>query len=369
MPDVRNKLSLIISSDQRILSFVGDQLALAGWYTEKAETNPQALELLRGVKWHLVFFSHTLSGESCLPIEQQIESLQPDAHLWLLADKQTGNIASPVRDIFCELEVGIGSEQDNVGMLRRWLSIIENRIAELQDAVVLPISTAETESIIGECPAVQEARRQIQSLTSAHEPCLITGEHGTGKLELARTIHELRYRGEGQMTLIMCEEENENFNTGRHSLLSEVQNGKPRGTIFINQIELASERVQAALLNLDYKPDSALSIIAGSCKDLRGMVEQGTFSTELYNRLKNYIYLPPLRDRREDIGLLIAHFVKNFVSKPYVRVSRRAWELLQGYCWEFNLPELHSVALNAISGGAGAICAADLPFFDDEGTE
>ncbi len=369
MPDVRSKLSLIISSDQRILNFVGDQLALAGWHTEKAETVSQALELLRDVKWHLIFFSHTLSGEACLPIEQQLESLQPDAHLWLLADKQTGDISSPVRDIFCELEISIRSEQDNIGMLRRWLSIIENRIAELQDAVILPINTAETESIIGECPAIQEARRQIQSLTSTHEPCLITGEHGTGKLELARTLHELRYRDEGQMMLIMCEEENENFKTGRHSFLSEVQNGKLRGTIFVSQIELASERVQAALLNLGYNQDSALSIIVSSCKDLRGMVKQGTFSTELYHRVKNYIYLPPLRDRREDIGLLIAHFVKSFFSKPYVRVSRRAWELLQGYCWEFNLPELHSVAVNAISSGAGAICAADLPFLGDEGTE
>lgn len=362
MPDVRNKLSLIISSNQHILNLVGDQLALAGWYTEKAETVPQALELLHRTKWQLIFFSRTLHGQPCLPVEQRLERLQPNAHFFLLMDAQSCNTTeSPVRDIFCEVDLSANNEQAGINTLRIWLPLVDERIAELKDAVILPIEKYTKSPIVGECQAIQKARRQIDVLAHTSEPCLITGENGTGKLSVARAIHERRCGSDEPMVLIMCEEENENFDTVRRSLLSEVMKKKECGSILLSQLDAASDRLQAALLDLDYEVSAYMKIIASSCHNLQEMVEQGRFSVELYNRLKNYIYLPSLKERREDIGLLIAHFVEQFVNKSYVRVSQQAWKLLQEYEWKFNLPELHNVAINAVASGAGAICLMDIP--------
>lgn len=365
-PNGSQKTALVINSDEHILEIISNQLALFGWHVEGATTIPQALRLLRSAKWQLIFFSRTLHGKSCLPVERQIEGLQPDAHLFLLRDERaTTTTDSPARDIFCELQLSRGDEQVGVQMLHNWMPVVEERIAELQDAIRLPIESSSHSPLIGMCPAIHEARRQVAVLASTFEPCLITGEEGTGKLSVARNLHELRYTGGEPMTLIMCEEENEKFGIDETSLLSKVMRAKKPGTIFLRQLEMASDKVQVALLNLDFDPSASVSIVASSCRDLFEMAKHGNFSAELCDRLKNRIYLPPLNERREDVGLLIPHFVKRFVNKPYVRISRRAWVLLQEHDWKFNLPELHSVALNAVASGAGAICVMDIPFANE----
>lgn len=366
-PSGWQKSALIINSDERITHIVSHQLSLFGWQTEEATTIPQALELLNAKQWYLIFFSHTLRAQPALPVERQLERLQPDAHLFRLQGERSEDPTdSPVRDIFCELELSAGDEQAGVRLLRRWLPVVEERITELQDAVELPIDTCSDSPIIGACPAMQETRRHLARLSGTREPCLITGAEGTGKLLVARTLHEMRHQEGEAMTLIMCEEENEKLSTGEHSLLSGVMKTDWRGTIYLTQLEMASDKLQSALLDLDYSTGASTSIIASSCRNLHEMVECGAFSAELYSRLMNYIHLPPLKDRREDIGLLLAHFVGRFINKPHMRVSQLAWKLLQEHAWEFNLPELHSVALNAVASGAGAICVMDIPFANEK---
>lgn len=365
--DEPQKSALVINSRPYILNIISNQLALFGWQTEAAATISQALELILRDKWQLIFFSHTLQGAPCSRVEHQLEHFQADAHFFLIKDDVQGE-PSPlsVRDIFCEIDLSGGNEQAGIGMLHRWLPVVEERIFELRDAVTLPTDLSSDSPIIGACPAMREARRQVALLAETREPCLITGEEGTGKLLVARTLHEMRYTDGEQLTLIMCEEENERLGAGGHPLLLDIAQSNQCGTILLSQLEAASDELQTILLNPDYEMGAHQSIVASSCRDLHAMVMSGTFRAELYDRLKHYIYLPPLRERREDIGLLLSHFVRQFVNRPYVRVSQRAWKLLHEHDWEFNLPELHSVALNAVASGAGMICVMDITFSTEE---
>lgn len=363
MPVEPPKSALVINSRQHTLDIISNQLGFFGWHMEAATSVAQALELILREKWQLIFFSRTLQGTPCSRAEQ-LEHFQADAHFFLINDDLDGDPPSlMVRDIFCEIDLSGGNEQAGVAMLHRWLPVVENRISELRDAVALPIASSSNSPIIGTCPALREARRQVALLAETREPCLITGEEGTGKLLLARTLHEMRHADSAPLTLVLCEEENERLVTsGGRPLLSGAARVSQRGTILLRQLETACDELQTILLALDYGTGAPRSIIASSCRDLCELVNGGTFRAELYNRLKNHIYLPPLRERREDIGLLIAHFVRQFVNRPYVRVSQQAWKLLQNHTWEFNLPELHSVALNAVASGAGSICVMDIPF-------
>ena len=365
-PSDWQKSALVINSDERISHIVRHLLSLFGWQTEEATTITQALELLRAGQWHLILFSHTLRGEPASTIERQLEQIQPDAHLFLLkAELAEDSTDSPVHDIFCELDLSLGNEQAGINMFCEWLPVVEKRIIELQNAIQIPIDRCSDSPIIGTSPAIQETRRQLARLAGTREPCLITGEEGTGKLLVARALHEMRYRDGEPITLIMCEEESEKLADGERSLLSDVVNADRRGTILLRQLDMASDKLQAALLDLDFGAASSASIVASSCRDIHEMVERRAFRDDLYRRLKSHIYLPPLRDRREDTGLLLAHFLERFVNRPYVRVSRQAWNILQNHDWQFNLPELHSVALNAVANGAGAVCVMDIPFTHD----
>jgi DNA-binding NtrC family response regulator len=238
------------------------------------------------------------------------------------------------------------------------------------------------ESIIGKSAAMQQVFKNIVKVAKSQATVLIRGESGTGKELVARAIHYNSPRANGPMVEISCAAfpetllESELFGyekgafTGANSRKKgrfEIANG---GTIFLDEIGDISASVQTKLLRvLQEREISRLGstesikvdvrVITATNRDLEQAMKDGQFREDLYYRLNVIpIFLPPLRERREDVPLLVDHFIKRHCklnNKPLIGISGEALELCENYDWPGNVRELENAIENAIVLGEGNI--------------
>ncbi len=236
------------------------------------------------------------------------------------------------------------------------------------------------ESIIGKSAAMQQVFKTIVKVARSQATVLIRGESGTGKELVARAIHYNSPRANGPMVEISCAAfpetllESELFGyekgafTGADSRKKgrfELANG---GTIFLDEIGDVSANVQTKLLRvLQEKEISRLGsnesikvdvrVITATNRDLEQALAGGVFREDLYYRLNVIpVFLPPLRERREDIPLLIDHFIKRYSklnNKTVTGIAEDALELCMAYEWPGNVRELENAIENAIVLGEG----------------
>jgi len=243
--------------------------------------------------------------------------------------------------------------------------------------------------LVGNTRAMKEVYRLMELAAPSTAPVLIWGESGTGKELAARTIHELSRRKQGPFVPINCAAipetllESEIFGhekgaftgaTERRMGCFELADG---GTIFLDEVAEMKVPTQAKFLRIlqegnfrrvggktEIRVD--VRVIAATNKEPSQAVHDGLIREDLYYRLNVFgLYLPPLRDRREDLPLLIQSFLEEFNSKyeKEVRsVDAEALSLLTEHDWPGNVRELRNVLERAILVALGkAITAADLP--------
>jgi DNA-binding NtrC family response regulator len=248
--------------------------------------------------------------------------------------------------------------------LRERASELEGRLAEV----------FQFEGIIGRSPLILELFARIQRIAPHFTNALVTGETGTGKEFVARVLHQLSPAADGPFVVCNCAAiaetlfESELFGhirgafTGaiaEHTGLFEHASG---GTIFLDEIGEVPLPVQAKLLRfLQSREIQRLGspvvrrvdvrIVAATNRDLARMVAERTFREDLYYRLSMVeLKTPRLADRREDIPLLVSHFLEQFSTRYQrgrVRLSRRAQTLMERYGWPGNVRELEN-ALNYV---------------------
>jgi len=245
--------------------------------------------------------------------------------------------------------------------------------------------------IIGKNSRMQEIYRLVEDLADAETTVLITGESGTGKELVARALHYGGLRGANTLVNVNCSALTENLleselfghvkgaftgavkdKTGRFQMADE-------GTIFLDEIGDLSPRIQLKLLRVlqerefekvgDSKPIKVdVRIIAATNRDLRAKVKLGEFREDLYYRLKVVeIALPPLRERRDDIPLLVDHFLGIFVNrfnKGIDGVSDEVMNTFMRYPWPGNVRELEHALEHAF-----ALCRARTIMVDHLPTE
>ncbi|MEK6656084.1 MAG: sigma-54 dependent transcriptional regulator [Nitrospirota bacterium] len=223
--------------------------------------------------------------------------------------------------------------------------------------------------IIGKSEAVRELHKKIEQISPCNINVLISGESGTGKELVARAIHYLSLRAGKPFIPVNCCAipehlfENELFGhvKGAFTGACDNHNGLVKeaegGTLFLDEIGTISPNVQAKLLRLlqdkEYKPlgcpkpkNADIRIIAATNKDLYTLVREGTFREDLYYRLNILaIYLPPLRERRDDIPQLISHFINKYsreYNKPEIELSQALINEFAAYKWPGNIRELEN---------------------------
>ncbi|BCS96090.1 acetoacetate metabolism regulatory protein AtoC [Desulfoluna limicola] len=244
-------------------------------------------------------------------------------------------------------------------------------------------------NIIGKSAGMQEVFKSIGRVAPTNTTVLIQGESGTGKELVAKAIHYNSIRSQGPMVNLNCAAipegllESELFGHEKGSFTGAVNRQKGKfelaagGTIFLDEISEMSPNLQAKLLRVlqdrefqrvgGMQPILAdVRVIAASNKDLSESIREGRFREDLYYRLNVVqISIPPLRERREDIPLLVDHFISRCneeTGKQVQQVSEDAFSQLSGYAWPGNVRELENAVERAVvMGQGGVIMSEDLP--------
>lgn len=223
------------------------------------------------------------------------------------------------------------------------------------------------QDIVGKSERIQETLHIVKKIARTDRTVLILGENGTGKELFAHTIHDLSQRRNGPFLPVNFAglpetlAESELFGYEEGAFTGAKKGGKPglfelahNGTIFLDEIGDASPTIQALLLRVLQEKQVmrvgghrvipiSVRVVAATNRDLGELVKQGKFRQDLYYRLFVLpLRIPSLRERREDIPMLIDHFIKEYCPQE-TQISNDVMERLIGYQWPGNVRELVSV--------------------------
>ncbi len=246
------------------------------------------------------------------------------------------------------------------------------------------------ENIIGSSASIQEVFETIKQVAPTRATVLIEGESGTGKELVAHALHSLSNRQKSKFVVVHCAAlssqllESELFGHERGAFTGAVERRIGRfeqangGTLFLDEIGEIDNNTQVKVLrvlgedrsfervggNTPIKVD--VRLVAATNKNLEAMVNEGKFRDDLFYRLNVVrITMPPLRDRKEDIPLLVNDFLKNFATengKPFRELTSDAMNAVIGYNWPGNVRELRTTIEHGVVMASGPkITQRDLP--------
>jgi formate hydrogenlyase transcriptional activator len=230
--------------------------------------------------------------------------------------------------------------------------------------------TSMFEEVVGASPALKAVLAGVAKVAPTDSTVLITGETGTGKELIARTIHKRSRRSARAFVSVNCAAvprdliASELFGHEKGAFTGATQRRLGRfelaegGTIFLDEIGELPLETQVALLRVLQEREfervggsqpirAAVRVIAATNRDLEGAIAASTFRSDLFYRLNVFpIEIPPLRDRRDDIPMLVEYFVDRYARKTgrsIRRINKRSLELLQAYPWPGNIRELQNI--------------------------
>lgn len=299
--------------------------------------------------------------------------------------KRLHTIAHPVMDASGEITEVVGTVMD---VTEQWKARAElekafEEIKRLKDrlhdenlALREQIDQAFMfEEIVGASPALQTVLSSIVKVAPTDSTVLITGETGTGKELIARAIHKHSQRSGQAFISVNCASipssliASELFGHEKGAFTGAVQRRQGRfelahsGTIFLDEVGDFSAETQVTLLRVLQERQfervggnrilpTDVRVIAATNRDLAGAITSGTFRSDLFYRLNVFpIHVPSLRDRREDIPMLVEYFVKRYAEKARKqidKVDKNTLKLCQSYHWPGNIRELQNIVERSV---------------------
>ena len=243
--------------------------------------------------------------------------------------------------------------------------------------------------IVGRSPAMLEVYKLVARVAASMSTVLVVGESGTGKELVARAIHNHSPRAQGPFVAVNCTAltetllESELFGHARGAFTGAVASKRglfeeaQGGTLFLDEIGDINGKMQAQLLRVLQEGEIRrvggsepirvdVRVVAATNRDLEDEVQRGRFREDLYFRINVVtIRLPPLRERPEDIPLLVDHFLSKYAQRegrPESGITEAAMELLRRHGWAGNVRELENVVERALAlSKSGIILPSDLP--------
>jgi len=243
------------------------------------------------------------------------------------------------------------------------------------------------ENLIGQSKSIQQVLVTAATAAKSNASILISGETGTGKELVANVIHYNSPRSKGPLVKVNCGAlpetllESELFGHVKGAFTGATQNRKgrfelaDRGTLFLDEVSEMSPRLQVKLLRVlqenEFEPVGGtqtirvdVRVVAATNTDLKEAIRQSRFRQDLYYRLNVVpIHLPPLRERREDIPMLVDHFLEKYNrenGKTVTKISREVLDHLLRYSWPGNVRELENCIEHAVVMSPGKTLSISL---------
>jgi DNA-binding NtrC family response regulator len=384
---MRKKVTILVVDDEEIVrESLLDWLREDGYHVETAEDGLKALEKFKERSWDIALVDLKMPSIDGLELMEKIKESQPETQVVIITAYATVNTAVQAMKIgaYDYLVKPFNPEE---------LSLLIKRLVESQK-LIKEISYLRKElhkqyqfyDLISKSGKMQKVFDLAHTVAKSNSNILILGESGTGKELLARATHNESLRAARPFVPVSCVAltetllESELFGHEKGAFTDAIAQKKGKfeladgGTIFLDEIGDISPKLQLSLLRVLQEKEFTrvggtqpikvdVRIIAATNRDLKKAVDEGTFRDDLYYRLNVIsIELPPLRVHKEDIPLLVHHFIEKLniegVGKCE-RISEEALELLIKYDWPGNVRELENVIERAMVITKGTIIKAE----------
>ena len=367
---------LIVDDDEKICWAFEQFLTDEGYNPIIASNAEEGLRQIEKNRPDLVMLDIRLPGISGLEALQEIKKIDPQIQIVIMTayDNVETTITAMRLQAFDFLPKPI--DLDQVKAILNRVSRLKIGRKELATNIEKLTDQTPKLQLVGKSLQMQEIYKMIGIMASNNEIVLIEGENGTGKELVARAIHHNSLRQDDRFVAINCGAipdpllESELFGYVPGAFTGASAQGKPGkfeladgGTIFLDEISNMSSALQVKLQRTLQEGEIErlggtktikinTRIIAATNQNLSQTVKQGDFREDLYYRVNRVlIKLPPLRDRINDIPLLIEHFIKqiNRETNQNIRgVSSKTTQLLQNYEWPGNVRELENAVKSAV---------------------
>ena len=380
---------LIVDDEESVRDSLFNWFLEDGFRVECAENAKKALTILESDQFDIILADIKMPGMDGLEMLRRIKSLRSDAIVIVMTAFATVDTAvKALKDGAYDYVTKPFDPDDLTHLIRnatKQISLTDEN-ETLKKKVV---SLENVEDLIGESEAMKDMLREVESVAQTNSSIIITGESGTGKELVARAIHANSPRKFFPFVSVHCGAltesllESELFGHEKGAFTGAMYNRKGRfemadsGSIFLDEIATISTKMQVELLRVlesktfmrvggNKEISSDFRVICATNKDLKNMVENGTFREDLFYRLNVVnIHIPPLRDRKEDIPLLVNYFIKKYctsMNKPPASIDPSALKRLQEFNFPGNIRELENMIERAIVVGDGKkISLKDLP--------
>lgn len=357
---------LIVDDDDAVRLSLRLLLTRNGYTTAEAATPREAVDIIRATAPQLVMldmnYSRSTTGEEGLTLLKQIKVFRPETPVILMT--AWGNIPLAVEGIHAGAFDFVTKPWDNASLLQRVKVALELNSPRPEDTEA---TTFDRSFIIGRSPVLLNVLDTIERIAATDAPVLIMGENGTGKELIAEAIHRNSRRASRPMVKVNLGGiapslfESEMFGHKKGAFTGAVTDREGRfavadgSTIFLDEIGELDLNCQVKLLRVlqehtfevlgDSRPRrSDVRVVCATNADLPVMVRERTFREDLFYRINLItVTLPPLRERKEDIPLLVDHIVSNHcrtVGRELPEITPDALEFLSGLPYPGNIREL-----------------------------
>ncbi|MFQ5823983.1 MAG: sigma-54-dependent transcriptional regulator [bacterium] len=381
---------LIVEDDRNTLSGLVEILGQEGFDVVGVESTKKALKILKSEGFDILLTDLKMPDMSGMELYERSLPLAPEMKTIVMT------AYSSVKDAVEAMKKGVYEYLTKPLDLDELFVIVEKAIGEqkiLRENIELKKqvkSTYSFQNIVGQSQNMQQMFSTIVKVAKTQSTILIRGESGTGKELVARAIHYNSPRNNKPLIEISCasfpetllESELFGYEKGAFTGAETTKKGRfelaHEGTIFLDEIGDITESVQTKLLRVLQEKEIThlggtktikvdVRVITATNRNLEKAIKEGKFREDLYYRLNVIpILLPPLRERKDDIPLLLDYFIKKFSREnkiPAPRISEEAIKLCMRYNWPGNVRELENAIENAIVLGEGSTILSDhLPF-------
>ena len=359
---------LFVDDDNDILMMVEQYLQMQGYDITTVNSGLKALDLIRDQDIHIIFTDYKMPEFNGLELLAAVKQYKPGIEVIIVTGYGSMESAVQAMKFGCYDYLQKPFKLDHLKLIID--RIIEEKKVEDKAALLRKRARGryKYESLVGISAPMQQVYELIETVVQQNPMVLIQGESGTGKELVARTIHQKSERRDMPFVPVNCgsiadgvpEDELVNHVT---SLMKKVDGG----TIYLDEIaELAPSlrlNILQALEAEQKKKGLSARVVAATGKELKDIIDSGAFKKDLFDLLNAVVItLPPLRERREDICLLMHHFIHKTCSrqkKRVIAVSPEALDVLMRYHWPSNLIQLQNVIDRALALGVEDLIGPD----------